>query len=93
MTAQEYIAELEAALTANQDARLFYFPPGREARREANLRQAREEGYGLRGLPDAKKIVGTLYGRLVVRFSLDRFGVALDAKEFLAELRKAKTGA
>ena len=92
-TAEEYIADLIASLKANANVRLFYFPPGRK-RKEMCLRLGREVGYGLT-MPDAEQVIGTLYGRLVVQFCLDRFGVALDARGFVKAVQegRAKAGA
>jgi len=58
-------------------------------RREGNLRLARELAFGLKGFApdDVKKELGSLYGMLVVANSLDTTGVAIDARDWVAEIR------
>jgi hypothetical protein len=86
--AQEYVSDVAAAITANPGARLFYFPPDKAQRREQNLRLAREVGFGLRDCPGSDGVLGSLYSTLVVRFSLDRTGVCVNAREFIDEVQR-----
>ena len=85
-TLDEYIADLRDALRSS-GAHARYFPLSRE-RREANLLLARELAFGLRDYPSdqVKKHLGALYGLLIVANSLDQTGVAIDNKEWLAEI-------
>ena len=88
MTTETYIHELRDALRT-EGAHSFYFPPGKELRRDRNFRLAREVGWGLQNSPDAESIIQSLYGMLVVANSLDTTGVCVDAKEWFAELRRS----
>jgi len=69
-------------------ARALYFPPDKTERKQANLRLARELGFGLKDYPESevKRIIGELYGKMIVANSFDSTGVAIDAKPWLAEL-------
>jgi hypothetical protein len=89
LTPGQYRDNVIAAIQDNLDCRLFYFPPDRARRREMNLRLAREFGYGLKDFPDLNGVLSTLYSTMVVRFSLDTTGVAVDAAEFIAEVQHA----
>jgi hypothetical protein len=90
-TVEQYIDNLILALKANQNARMFYFPPNKRDRKEKNLRLAREIGYGLKDFADGHEIVTSLYGKIIVIFSFDTTGVCIDAKEFFSEIRNIMT--
>lgn len=80
----EFINNVRAAIRDNEGARAFYFPPNKKSRREMNLRLGREVGYGLDSGTDIKG----LYSTLIVTFSFDSVGVAVDAKEFFDAVRE-----
>ena len=86
---EAYIAKLQQALRSNPHARALYFPADRAERLERNRRLGREVGYGLSEDAD----LSGLYSRLVVTFSLDSTGVAIDNTEFLAEVRAGQARA
>lgn len=85
MTAEEYIKSLQSTLAR-------HFAPGQIYHGEAGaLRLAREVGYGLASFPpkEINRVIGSLYGRLLVRFTLTSTGgVPVDAKPWVAELNK-----
>lgn len=80
----KFINDVRAAIKDNEHARAFYFPPNKKSRREMSLRLGREIGYGLEPGAD----IQGLYSTLVVSFSLDSTGVAVDAKEFFDAVRE-----
>jgi hypothetical protein len=86
---EAYIARLQLALRVNPHARAFYFPPDRAERLERNRRLGREIGFGLSDDAD----LGGLYSRLVVTFSFDSTGVAIDNAAFLDEVRAGQARA
>jgi len=83
---EEYIKNVEAAIAANVQARLFYFPLNWRERREMNQRLGREIGAGLE--PWTALGWNDLYSRLIVRNSLDSTGVSIDCGEFGASIRE-----
>lgn len=85
-TAEQYIAAIRDALKANPHAVEFYFPRN-EKRAAMSLRLAREIGYGLAEYDGGEAIVPSTYGQLVVAFSLDTTGVAVDAHDWAAAMR------
>lgn len=88
MSLTQFITNLSAAL-AYPGAHQFYFPPDAAKRRDANLRLAREFGFGLADSPkdEVDREIGSAYGQLVVMHSLDRTGVQIDAKTFVNTAR------
>ena len=84
-----FVARLQQALRSNPHARALYFPSDQAKRREGNRRLGREVGFGLSEGAD----LSGLYSRLVVTFSLDSTGVAIDNAEFLAEVRAGQARA
>ena len=83
MTIGKYIQEMRNALRY-PGAHAAYFPPDKQDRRDANLKLAREIGFGLNAYPASavKDILGSLYGQLIVANSFDSIGVCIDAKEW-----------
>lgn len=82
MTAEDYIKSLEPILAR-------HFAPSQIYHGLAGaLRLAREVGYGLARFPEKerKHIIGSLYSRLLVRFTMTS-GVPIDAKPWLTELK------
>lgn len=84
MDDNQFVNDIRDALKANSHARRFYFPSNRKRRKEMNLRLGREIGYGLG--PDSD--IGGLYSLLIVSFSFDSTGVAVDAKEFFGAVQE-----
>lgn len=85
MTAKDYIKSLEAVLAR-------HFAPDQIYHGESGaLRLAREVGYGLASFPkkEVSRAIGSLYSRLLVRFTLTSSGgVPVDAKTWITELKK-----
>ena len=86
---EAYVARLQQALRTNPYARAFYFPADQAQRLERNRRLGREVGFGLSDDAD----LGGLYSVLVVTFSFDTTGVAIDNADFLAEVRAGQARA
>jgi len=86
---EAFIASLQQALRANPYARALYFPPDPAERLGRNRRLGREIGFGLSDDAD----LSGLYSRLVVTFSLDSTGVAIDNADFLAAVRAGQARA
>lgn len=85
-TIDEYIENLRAALRGHET----FFPVNLQERRRANISLAHDIGAGLTDYPpdQVKRVLGTLYGKLLVANSLDSVGVALSHKEWLKALRE-----
>jgi len=75
---KEYLAQVERALYQNRKS---YFPMNKKDRERQNLKLGREIGYGLGN--QWKKWASSLYGRLIVRNSLDSIGVVIDNKQWI----------
>jgi len=84
-----YLERLTHSLRS-RGARLSYFPPDKKLRRERNLKLGRELGYGLAIWPDEDIDfhLGALYGKFIVIPSLDRTGVVISAKEWVAAVKE-----
>lgn len=85
---KKYIQELRNSLRTSA-AHFTYFPSNKKERHVANLKLAREIGYGLKDYPAnaVKDILGTLYGQLVVANSFDSTGVCVDNKEWVETIQ------
>lgn len=79
--------KLDAALNT-PGAIAFYFLGNNAERRDKNLRLGREIGYGLRDYPpnEIRPVLNTLYGRFIVKRSLDTTGVCISNGEFIAQV-------
>lgn len=93
MSLNTYISELRNSLNC-EGAHEFYFPRNRDTRHLQNLRLARELAFGLKDFDetDVAKTLGSLYGIIVVAHSFDSTGVAIDAAEWLGEIRRNMAG-
>lgn len=83
MNLDDYVKSTERELARH------FNPNGIYAGRDGALRLAREFGYGLREYPrdEVRKLVGTLYGRFVVKNTLGRRGgVPVNAGEWIDEV-------
>ncbi len=78
---EQYIRSLEMVLAPH------FAPDGIYHGKNGALRLAREVGYGLASYPNNEiaLVMGSLYGRLLVRFTLAG-GVPLSAQPWLAEM-------
>jgi len=76
----EYLQSLKSALSGH------FAPDGIYHGEEGALRLAREVGHGLACFPEdeVKKVVGTLYSDLLVRFTFGN--VPIDNKEWVDEI-------
>jgi len=84
---QAYLSSLEQAVADNRSRLL---PLQQERRRQFALRLGREVGYGLADYaPDeVRKVLPTLYSRLLVRNCLDSVGVPVDSREWIAAIEE-----
>jgi len=86
------VTALEGYLLGLRSALPRHFAPGQVYHGvEGAMRLAREVGRGLAKFPEkqVRKIMGTLYSDLLVRFTFGkRGGVPLDNKEWIAEIRR-----
>ena len=84
-----YLEKMNWALKTSA-AHETYFPDDRELRKERNLKLGREIGYGVRAWSQSERdfYLQTLYGRFIVANSLDRTGVALDAKDWVGAIEE-----
>lgn len=85
----DYVTDMKSALKS-PGAHMLYFPAGLAARRQGNMRLAREIAPALDNFPPAevRQELGTLYGAFIVSHSLDLTGVAVDAKEWLTAVKE-----
>ncbi len=87
-TVESYVQSLESASVLAR-----HFAPGNIYHgQNGAMRLAREVGYGLAGFPepDVDEIIGSLYSRLLVRFTFSSSGgVPVAAKPWLVEMRAA----
>jgi len=85
----QYIHALAASLKY-PGARAFYFPTTENERREQNKRLGREIGFGLASYAanERRKVLGTLYSRLIVANSFDCTGVVIDNKDWISALKE-----
>ena len=88
MTLDKYIQEIRNALRY-PGAHATYFPSDKQERRSANLKLAREIGFGLKDYPAnaVKDAVGGLYGQIIVANSFDSIGVCIDAREWIQAIQ------
>lgn len=84
---EAYLNNLNLALDS-EGAHQFYFPMD-QTRKAANLRLARELAFGLKDYSksEVETEIGSLYGKMIVKHSLDRTGVAISAKEWCEAIR------
>lgn len=84
---ETYLSNLNLALDS-EGAHQFYFPMD-QTRKAANLRLARELAFGLKDYSksEVETEIGSLYGKMIVKHSLDRTGVAISAKEWYQAIR------
>lgn len=87
MNAQGYINALNRALK-HEGAHTLYFPSDTAERKAGNLRLGREFGFGLGPFANWLDCAQSTYGQFVVANSLDRTGVVIDAKEWLAAVHE-----
>ena len=90
ITLDKYLQNLRSALHSS-GSHYLYFPADKVARHSGCLRLARELAFGLRDY-DRDEVDDQLkacYGTLIVSNCFDQTGVVLDAKEFLAEVKRS----